>query len=68
VIVSLVKKRVHSLMCAEGGRDKGVNRILHVVLVKKRVHSLMCAEPERDKEGVHPPLSLKVILKKMFIK
>jgi hypothetical protein len=55
-------------MCAGGSRDKGVNRILHVVLVKKRVHSLICAEPERDKEGVHPPLSLKVILKKMFKK
>jgi len=28
----------------------------------------MCAEPEQDKEDVHPPLSLKVILKKMFKK
>jgi hypothetical protein len=55
-------------MCAGRDRDTGVNRILHVVLVKKRVHSFMCAEPEWDKEGVHPPLSLKVVLKKMFKK
>jgi hypothetical protein len=39
-----------------------------MVLAKKRVHSFTCAEPERDKEGVHPPLSLKVILKKKFKK
>jgi len=39
-----------------------------MVLAKKRVHSFMCTEPERDKEGVHAPLFLKVILKKMFKK
>jgi hypothetical protein len=54
------KERVHSLMCARRDRDKDVNGILHVVLAKKRVHSF--------KEDVHPPLSLKVILKKMFKK
>jgi hypothetical protein len=54
----------------DAGRDMntGENRILHVVLTKKRVHSFMCAQQEPDKEGVHPPLSLKVILKKVFKK
>jgi hypothetical protein len=65
-VASLVKKGVLSLMRARQDRDKGVNRILHMVLAKKRVHSFMCAQQEPDKEGVHPPLSLKVILKKVF--
>jgi hypothetical protein len=39
-----------------------------MVLAKKRVHSFMCAQQEPDKEGVHPPLSLKIILKKVFKK
>jgi hypothetical protein len=55
-------------MCAGRDKDKGVNSILPEVLAKKRVHSFMCAKPEQDKEGVHPPLSSKVILKKMFKK
>jgi len=63
-----VKKRVHSLMCGRRDRDKGVNHILHAVFAKKRVHFIMCAELEWDEEGVNPPISLKVILKKMFKK